>query len=95
MRIQLRNNLISPSIKRLQGNLKQVPQKATDYWISKTPIDTGNARSKTYLSGNNFISARYPYAERLDKGWSKQAPQGMSKPTKKYIQQLVRSIMKK
>jgi len=95
MKIQLKNNFISPSIKRLTGQLKLVPQKAHSYWVSVTPIDSGNARRRTKLTTKNEISAAYPYATRLDRGWSKQAPQGMTKPTKKYVQQLVRSIMKK
>jgi hypothetical protein len=32
------------------------------------------------LSGNE-IQANYPYAQRLEEGWSTQAPDGMTKPT--------------
>ena len=47
----------------------------------------GNARSKTVLQGNTIV-ADYAYAERLDTGWSKQAPNGMSDPTIAFMQKL-------
>lgn len=40
----------------------------------------GNARRKTVLKGNE-IQANYPYAKRLEEGYSSQAPDGMTKPT--------------
>lgn len=49
-------------------------------FLKNTPIKTGNARSKTTKS-NGEISALYPYAKRLDNGYSRQSPAGMSKPT--------------
>jgi hypothetical protein len=54
-----------------------------------TPIDTGNARRSTDLQGN-VIDADYPYATRLNNGWSKQAPNGMTEPTIKYIRRQVK-----
>jgi hypothetical protein len=49
-------------------------------FLKNTPIKTGNARSKT-VKGNGEIDANYPYAKRLDQGYSRQSPAGMSKPT--------------
>jgi hypothetical protein len=50
----------------------------------------GNARRKTILRGNE-IQANYPYAQRLEEGWSTQAPDGMTEPTieeiRKYVKQ--------
>ena len=40
----------------------------------------GNARRKTVLRSNE-IQANYPYAQRLEEGWSSQAPKGMTEPT--------------
>ena len=40
----------------------------------------GNARRKTVLR-NNEIQANYPYAQRLEDGYSSQAPIGMTDPT--------------
>jgi hypothetical protein len=49
-------------------------------FLRNTPIRSGNARSKT-IKGNGEINAAYPYARRLDNGYSRQSPAGMSKPT--------------
>jgi hypothetical protein len=53
-----------------------------------TPIRTGNAKSNTDLR-NNRIEADYPYAQRLDEGWSNQAPNGMTDPTIKYVKDYI------
>lgn len=73
--------------------LKTVPQEAHKYFQSITPRDTGNARAKTRLTNNDTIRADYPYAMRLDRGYSKQAPQGMSRPTIKYVRALVNKLL--
>ena len=44
---------------------------------------------------NGEIQANYPYAQRLDEGWSKQAPDGMSKPTEQFIDNRLKKIMRK
>lgn len=54
-----------------------------------TPRRTGNAQNRTVLS-NNLIEAKYPYAQRLDNGWSKQAPRGMVKPTLEYLRNYIK-----
>lgn len=59
-----------------------------------TPIRTGNARRKTKLQGK-VIAASYDYASYLDKGSSSQAPKGMSEPTTKFLNKLIRKIMRK
>lgn len=48
----------------------------------------GNARRKTVLRGNE-IQANYPYAQRLEEGWSSQAPDGMTEPTIESIRDYV------
>jgi len=71
-------------------------REAYDYFRNITPIaevNGGNARRNTNLRGNE-IQARYPYAQRLDEGWSKQAPQGMTKPTEKFIQEYIKKQVK-
>ena len=57
-----------------------VMEEAYDFLKSKTPIRSGNARSRTRLKGDE-IHSNYPYAGRLDEGWSKQAPSGFTEPT--------------
>ena len=74
---------------------KVVAQKAADYVKSITPIRTGNARAHTYYQSPNTIKADYPYARRLDEGYSPQAPQGMSEPTEKYVEKLVKDELAK
>lgn len=75
------------------------PQKLANLayatWKQFTPVDTGNAKNKTKLKGTE-IHANYPYATRLDTGWSKQFQgQGMSKPTLAALQSYVKNNMKK
>lgn len=85
---------VTPSVANIIRQLNQLPKQAYDFWVKTTPVDTGNARRKTSLSGNT-ISANYNYAVPLDKGHSRQAPQGMSKPTGDFIRRSVRQMLRK
>jgi hypothetical protein len=67
---------------------------ALDQFVIETPRKTGNAQNNTYLKGNT-IYANYPYAQRLEDGWSKQAPKGMVEPTIKHVQQYIKRQEKK
>lgn len=77
----------------------EVMEPAADFFIKSTPVRTGNARSRTFLdAGNQKIEADYSYASVLDAGrgyrdgrmrGSMQAPDGMSKPTIKYLTKLI------
>ena len=79
-------------LKTVQRQLANVPQEAYNYWRSITPIDSGNARRSTNLKGST-IEANYAYADRLDKGWSKQyGGKGMTKPTTDFIRRRVKQI---
>ena len=73
----------------------QVLDDAYKFFLKQTPIRTGNARANTYKTQDS-IEADYPYAQRLDTGWSRQSPEGMTGPTEQYIEQTlnqrVRSI---
>jgi len=64
-------------------------------WKSKPPANytPGNARRSTKQTKNG-IEADYPYAERLDEGWSKQAPKGMTNPTLEFLENEVQNILK-
>jgi hypothetical protein len=95
------SNNISNMLKEVKRELKKVPQEAYDFFVAHTPKKTGNARSKTKLKGS-VIQADYQYAEVLDKGrhmtsrglrGSDQAPEGMTKPTEKFIQDRVNKIV--
>lgn len=85
---------MSASLERIQQRLDLLPAQAYKYWVSVTPVRTGNARRKTKLRGDT-IDANYQYAVPLDQGWSRQAPEGMSKPTENYIKREMRSTLRK
>jgi hypothetical protein len=59
---------------------KEIMKSAYPFLKQKTPIRSGNARNKTKLSGLS-IKSDYGYAQKLDDGWSKQAPKGFTEPT--------------
>ena len=86
------------AIKRLQSQRFQVaalPKRALDYFIKITPIDTGYAKSRTSIRNGKTIVANYPYAERLDNGYSKQTEDGMTKPTIDWLEIEFRKIFKR
>ena len=85
---------ITASTKRMQAALAKLPQQAYDVFKKETPIRTGNARSKTKLVKNE-IQANYPYAKRLDEGYSRQSPKGMIEPTEKFIKAKTDQIIKR
>lgn len=93
MSVTLTVNTMTNSLKRIQKKLNQVPKEAYTEFVSDTPIRSGNARRKTRLQGKT-INANYPYAKRLDEGYSQQAPEGMSKPTEDFIKKRVAAILK-
>ena len=78
--------------------LKDIPDgvmtKAGKYFRKITPRDRGYARRNTTYSESG-IKANYAYAHRLDTGWSKQAPDGMSDPTSEYIDKLIDQNVRK
>jgi regulator of replication initiation timing len=94
MSIKLSVDNLTPSVNKIQRQLGRLSQDAYKVWKDNTPIRTGNARSKTKLSGNT-IEANYPYAKRLDEGYSKQSPKGMVAPTEKFIREEIKRILRK
>lgn len=85
---------ITPVLQGMHKELAKFPQEAEIKFKTLTPIKTGNARRNTKLVGDT-IEANYPYATRLDNGWSKQAPQGMTKPFEVWVRQKVKQIFGK
>ena len=92
--IKIGNNL-TPQLKKMQRELAKYPQEAEKKFVSLTPIRSGNARNHTQLHNNRTIEANYPYAERLNTGWSKQAPQGMVKPFAQWAKNQAKRIFGK
>jgi hypothetical protein len=74
-------------------NPNNLAKEAYDYFRGITPERTGNAKRSTRLR-NDEIQADYAYAQRLDGGYSNQAPQGMTKPTEKFIQEYIKKQAK-
>ena len=63
-------------------------------FIKNTAVRTGNAQRKTTKQSTE-IHAKYPYAKRLDNGWSKNKPEGMTKPTIKEIRDYIKKELGK
>jgi hypothetical protein len=87
-------NKMTPSLGKITAKLNALPVEAYEFWKSVTPIRSGNARRRTRLQGTK-IKANYNYAVPLDDGLSRQAPQGMSKPTEKFIKQQSKKAVRK
>ena len=88
---------ISTSVKKKIAQLDAVPAQAYTYFRSITPIaavNGGNARRNTFLKKDTIVAA-YPYAQRLDDGYSRQAPDGMTRPTEAFVQKTTDKIMKR
>jgi hypothetical protein len=83
---------------RLQQIEKEITAEAMategfNYFRKVTPFRTGNAKRNTFLN-KDTIEANYPYARRLDEGYSPQARDGMTRPTEKYVQDWVKKQSK-
>ena len=69
----------------------QMAKLAYPVFVDATPERTGNAKRNTNLR-NTAINANYPYAQRLDDGWSRLKPNGMTKPTAKWFADYIKSL---
>ena len=85
---------MTPSLRRISAALTKLPSEAYSFFKEETPIKTGNAKRRTRLQGE-VIKADYDYATELDSGKSRQAPEGMSKPTNEFVTKRVNDIMRK
>jgi len=93
--VTLISDKITPDTKQRAHKLSKVAKDTHKKWVSVTPKKTGNARNKTKFQGGDTINADYRYAKQLDKGRSKQAPDGMLKPTVKYLESELDKIFRK
>jgi hypothetical protein len=85
------NKRINDLNKALDPN--KLATEAYKFFRDVTPVKTGNARRNTHLTGDT-IQGDYAYATRLDRGYSKQAPNGMSAPTERFIQDYIKKQSK-
>ena len=72
------------TMRQMADLFKDLPVQAHKEFVKQTPKRTGNARRNTKLEGAKIV-ADYNYAEKLDEGYSKQNPKGMTEPTEKWI----------
>jgi hypothetical protein len=79
---------LNQKFKNAQALKREVMKPTFDFFVKTTPIKTGNARRSTALN-NSEIDANYPYAGKLDDGYSKQAPKGMTAPALKELTRLI------
>lgn len=84
---------ITDDLAKIKRQLPQIVKQGLVEYKRLTPIQTGNARRKTTATANS-IQANYAYAGRLDEGYSKQAPQGMTEPFEKWLENHVDKIVK-
>jgi len=82
---------VSSNIAKIQRKLDKVPDEAHKVFVANTPVRSGNARRNTKLQKDS-IKANYPYAKRLNEGWSKQSPKGMVEPTLQFIRKRIKQI---
>jgi hypothetical protein len=73
---------------KLEKELDDLPEAAHAEFIKNTPVRSGNARRNTQLRDTKII-ANYDYSQDLEAGRSRQAPEGMIKPTEQWIQREV------
>lgn len=79
-------NKFNKLMTNLENNAKGLSKGAHQVFVENTPKNTGNARQRTKLQGDTII-ADYDYSKKLDDGFSKKNPQGMTAPTEKWIEQ--------
>ena len=92
--LKIGTDKITTNVKKKIAQLDKVPVQAYTFFKAHTPIKTGNARRSTVLKKDTIVAA-YPYAQPLDDGRSRQAPDGMTKPTEAFIQKTTDQIMKR
>jgi hypothetical protein len=93
-KIKIGADNITPKLERIRRQMDALPREAYKVFKDETPRKSGNARRKTKYRKDTII-ADYPYAKRLDEGYSKKAPKGMWEPTVKFIKRTMRQIMRK
>lgn len=87
------SNAVKQKLNSVSKQLGNLPKEAYNVFVKNTPIQKGNARRNTVLRGQQ-IQANYPYAKRLNEGYSKQSPDGMVEPTTRFVQEKVSKIVK-
>ena len=93
MSVTLTKNTMTKSLLKIEKAIAKLPKEAFAEFVKDTPKRSGNARRKTKLVGSKIV-AGYNYAQKLDQGYSKQAPEGMTKPTEQFVEKRMKQILK-
>jgi len=93
LNLKIDNHILQAKLKDLARVEAAVAPLVYQYFKAITPIRSGNARAHTVLKGKT-IEAEYPYAYKLDDGYSQQAPNGMTEPTKEYAKKVTQDWIK-
>ena len=88
--IQFNGNKVAADLNReLDQTVRQISQDYFDLVKEKTPVRTGRAkrgwRLKKQRELSYSVNNRVPYVGRLDEGYSKQAPRGMTRPAAREV----------
>lgn len=90
MLIKINDNEVMRLFKDMEDIPRDSMRQTFRFYKKETPIRSGNARNKTKLSGGGLtIKSAYPYAGRLDEGWSQQAPDGFTEPSIDKLDQII------
>jgi hypothetical protein len=101
--IRIRKDAMTPALKRLGISLNGFAREVMAELVKVTPVKSGRARRSTRLVSNRRIHLDYSYAQVLDRGrhatrrgmrGSRQAPNGMTKPTKLWARRRVRQMLR-
>lgn len=84
----------SDRIKQIQKDLtaKAIVDVGYPVFLSHTPVRSGNAKRHTSRTEASIL-ADYPYARRLDQGWSHKSPEGMTAPTMQAMRAYVKKMI--
>jgi hypothetical protein len=93
MKLVRKTNNISPRLRRIESQFPAIKKHGYEEFRKVTPKRTGNAKNSTTLRGDE-IQGNYAYANRLNEGYSRQAPKGMTDPTIDSVQKYVRRIVR-
>ena len=95
MAVKKTSDSMTPSLEKLRQTMGiKIARAAYEQLRKITPKRSGNAQRRTILKKQTIV-LQYPYGERLDTGWSKQAPKGMSGPTLKHLQSRKKTLVRK
>ena len=93
MKFKVDSSEVDRMFKDLKGMPQEVLKETYTIYKNNTPIRSGNAKNRTKLERKLTIGGRYPYAGRLDEGYSKQSPKGMTEPSLKALDRFIKNYI--